>query len=424
MFRPLGLATVVALFVSLSPMSRTLAKTTVDFWEVWGRTADIKAALAGFEASNPDIEVNVTTAPQGQAQRDKLFTAIAAGAPPDIVLMVSPIAEIAMQGVLTPLDSLLAKSRSIRRQDYPPGLLDMFKVGGATYGIPAVEVGPWLGLAYNSDLFAAAGLKPNAPGTLEELLQAHKKLTRLTDGKLDQLGLDPLDAMGGTYFANIWPAVFDQVLYDAETRTLAIDTPGMRAIFDYVKSFYERPTYSQVGEFHSKYGSWSGSMASGRQVMQINGYWTAGELRQLKTRDQFAFGWVPNTRRDRLMVVGGWGMVIPKGARDVEEAFRVMEYMTGASAARAIFNGPGWLNGNLAAMRSIDTRSNPGITFFMQALSESDRVQVPENIPLTLDVRAALQKAMREVAAGQVATSQVLPDVQRQLQAKLDAVFR
>lgn len=402
------------------------AKTTIELWEPWGTTV-IKDALEPFLAQNPDIEVNITPSGQNINQRNKLLTAMAAGLPPDIVIMVSPIADIALQGVVTPLDNLLAKSNVIKAKDYPAGLLDLFKINGATYGIPAIEVGPWLGMAINADLMEAAGMPAKSPDTLDNLLRAHKKLTRMEGDQLVQLGFSPLDAMGDLYCADTWPIIFGQTLYNQEKQTLAIDTPNMRTMLNYLRSFHDNVTADQIYAFHSKQIGWfNNSMNSGKLALQINGYWTPGSTMKSGATERFryVYDWVPNTRGDKLMTMGGWGMTIPKGAAHVNEAFRIIEYFTTLEPAQIIYDKNGWLNGNLAAMRRLNTGKNQGIQFFMQALSTANRLVTAENIPIMRDVRDELKKVNWAVAKGQVGPEQALPDLQRLLSAKLDEMLK
>src|SRR5690606_35771316 len=68
---------------------------------------------------------------------------------------------------------------------------------GSTYALPLetdVRV-----LFYNKDLFAEAGLDPEAPpSTWDELAAASDALTVLEDGRIQQLGFGP--TLGNTYF--------------------------------------------------------------------------------------------------------------------------------------------------------------------------------------------------------------------------------
>jgi maltose-binding protein MalE len=117
-------------------------------------------------------------------------------------------------------------------------------------------------------------------------------------------------------------------------------------------------------------------------------------------------------------------MTIPTGAKNADAAFRIIEYFTGLEAAQSMYNINGWLNGNLATMRRLNTGNNQGIMFYMQALSTANRLRTTENIPIMRDVRAELKKVNWNVAKGLVSPEQALPDLQRLLQAKLNEIVK
>jgi ABC-type glycerol-3-phosphate transport system substrate-binding protein len=134
------------------------------------------------------------------------------------------------------------------------------------------------------------------------------------------------------------------------------------------------------------------------------------------------YDWVPNTRKDKLMTMGGWGMTIPKGAAHVKEAFRIIEYFTGLEAAQHIYNKNGWLNGNLNTMRRLDTGNNKGIMWFMQALSDANRLRTPENISIMSEIRAQFKTYNWNMCKGLISPEQALIELQKILQGKLDEV--
>lgn len=142
----------------------------------WTTTDDPTSTdlLAEFNASHPDIEVVAETVPY-QQHYDRVTTGFAAGSLPDIISVpnVNAGKAWASAGILLPLDDYIAKSSTVKEDNYfpaawAPGVLD-----GKVYGIPqSIDT---RGLAYNIDLFKQAGLKP--PTNWEEFLAAAKALT-------------------------------------------------------------------------------------------------------------------------------------------------------------------------------------------------------------------------------------------------------
>lgn len=108
-----------------------------------------------------------------------LRQAAAAGESLDVVTLhegVLPI--LAKDGLLEPLDELLAKSGRLGRESFPPALLEAFSHEGRLYGIP--QTFSTYVLFYNKRSFRDAGLAFPGPGwTWEELRRAAVALTKV-----------------------------------------------------------------------------------------------------------------------------------------------------------------------------------------------------------------------------------------------------
>lgn len=123
----------------------------------------------------------------------KLATVIAAGTPPDVEVGNLSYPEFWATGQATALDSYLAKSQTLKRED----LLDSsWKFGtylGHTYGVSAAEAFVRWGTVANTDLLAKRGLDPaQVPTNWGDLLEWHKELTVVDSATkaITQLGLD------------------------------------------------------------------------------------------------------------------------------------------------------------------------------------------------------------------------------------------
>ena len=216
-----------------------------------GRRSHVEALAADFEAQNPDIDVIPIWVPQGAAQKERLLLTMAAGTPPDLMVASAPVSELALSGLLRPIDDLLERSEHFTSANYAPEILDLYRVDGVAYGVPAIEVGPMLGLAINVDLFHEAGLATDSAVTLDDLRQAHTLLTRTNGDVITQLGFSPFDAVGGMYFPDVWAAaIYDHPVYDSDTKTLRINTPQMQDLLEYLRSFFDDVTLGQVNQFH------------------------------------------------------------------------------------------------------------------------------------------------------------------------------
>ena len=70
----------------LGAASVAFAQTQITFWHVWdgARLPIIEQIVANFEAKNPGIKVQAELVSQ-QGLMEKYLTAIAGGAPPDVI---------------------------------------------------------------------------------------------------------------------------------------------------------------------------------------------------------------------------------------------------------------------------------------------------------------------------------------------------
>src|SRR3954467_12333101 len=147
--------------------------TTLRIWAM-GREGEVLSQLMpSFEKEHPGIHVEVQQIPW-TAAHEKLLTAYVGEATPDIAMLGNTwVPEFVALNSLAPLDSFAASSRSIRRDDFFPGIWKTNVVNGRTYGIPWY-VDTRL-IFYRTDLLAKAGYT-EFPKTWAEWTTAMKKM--------------------------------------------------------------------------------------------------------------------------------------------------------------------------------------------------------------------------------------------------------
>ena len=158
-------------------MSAALAAPDkIEFWTFSMKpkfTPYFETLVKNYEAGNPGVKVEWVDFPWDVIQT-KLVTRIVAGTPPALVNLNVPWAdEFARDGLLTPVDALLADARP----RYLASTLEDLTFGGKTYGFPMysnVAV-----IAYNTQIFKAAGI-PRAPRDLDEQLLFARQIAART----------------------------------------------------------------------------------------------------------------------------------------------------------------------------------------------------------------------------------------------------
>jgi multiple sugar transport system substrate-binding protein len=141
---------------------------------------DLAQMVAAFEAANPNIKVQVETAPFND-YFTKLQTLIAGGTAPDVFeLNYENFVSYASKDVLLDMTPLVDADPTFAERFYPLAYA-AFSRDGKQYGLPASFSN--VVLFYNKDLFDAAGVEyPQPEWTWQEELAAAQKLTDAANG--------------------------------------------------------------------------------------------------------------------------------------------------------------------------------------------------------------------------------------------------
>ena len=167
--------TLLLLTIAWSPSIHAATPEKIEFWTMSLKPKFIpyfQALVKKYEAQNPGVKIEWVDFPWDILQL-KLITAIAAGTPPSLVNLSVPWAEeLARDGLIEPVESLMAQP-SI----YTKGALDDMRFNGHIYGFPHysnVNV-----IAYNKKILSAAGITV-APKNMDELLAYARQIAAKT----------------------------------------------------------------------------------------------------------------------------------------------------------------------------------------------------------------------------------------------------
>ena len=153
-----------------------------NFWGNADQAKAIQAQIDSFTAKNPGIKVNLDFADWGNYWT-KLATQSAAGSAPDVFAMSTTLylADYANKGYLVDVGELAGKD-NFDLNKYYKSALDLSSYNGKVYGLPQ-DINTII-LAYNTDMFAKAGLSaPAANATWDDIMAMAKKLTLDKNGK-------------------------------------------------------------------------------------------------------------------------------------------------------------------------------------------------------------------------------------------------
>lgn len=284
-----------------------------------------EAVVAAFEQKYPDIDVDFEAVTFSDTFL-KLKTLIAGNTPPDVMsLNFDNSYQFASMGALEPLDNWI-KSTNLDTNIYYKAPLDMFKVNGVQYSMPATFSD--VVLYYNKDLFDAAGLEyPQKDWTLDDLKTAALKLTKDTDGdgQLDQFG----------YSFPWYPIVlemFNAKIWDAQTNKCTLNSPdAIKALQTIVDSRYA-DQYAPNPDQLAQQGDWDMFLA-GKLAMYPTGPWAVGTFNEKITTFTYDIAHMPAAAKQATHVYAN-SYAMAAGSKNKEAAWKFIEFATGPEGTK------------------------------------------------------------------------------------------
>ncbi len=344
-------------------------KTKVTFWH--GNTDTEKEALEkivkAFHEQNPDIQVDMTyIARQGEGQNEKLLAAIAGGNPPDAAYFDRfEIGSWAARGSLTDLTDK-AKTDQINASDYYEFAMAEATYKGKLYGLPN-DTDARL-LYYNKDQFKEVGLDPeHPPKTIAELEAAAEKLTKKTGKRFERIGFIPWYDQGWIY---TWGWAFGGDFYDKTADKVTADHPNVVKALEWMRDYAKKYNIEDVAAFTDSAGSGADNpFLTGQLSMTVSGPWRIAGIKKYKPDFNYGVTPIPTPTGDNFTSwSGGFSYIIPKGAKNVDAAWKFIKFAAGKDGQK-IFSET---TGNLATIQSVNEGiKDPATKKFAEILPQS-----------------------------------------------------
>lgn len=235
-----------------------------------GRYDAERAIYADFTKANPGIQVEIVSpGASWTAVEEKLKTSIAGGAPLSYYQNGWGF-WFDVQPALMELTPLLARDKIDPHTTFVPTAVDFFTLNGKIWGLPLVGISVDA-LAYNADLFDAAGLahplaNPDDPSfTMDRFLEYAQKLT-----KADSLHFGFGGTVGGGEIDGIErPTYFGGGPWDDTAGKALMDQPpalqGLQFFQDLRDKYHVQPNADQVKSIGAK----GDIFTSGKIGMQV-----------------------------------------------------------------------------------------------------------------------------------------------------------
>ncbi|WP_136054196.1 ABC transporter substrate-binding protein [Microbacterium sp. K24] len=370
----------------------------VVMWGSWSgdQVDQLEEQAARFNESQDEYEVSYV--PQ-ELVEEKLLTALAGGQVPDVVLWDRyQTALYAPKGALAPIDEFVEKDDVDTSMFYEPALGEM-TVDDTLYGLPLLVDNR--SLLYNKTLLADAGVEP--PTNWDELKTAAEALAVSDGGKLTQAGMDLSDpGLFNMYLAQAG----GQLLNDDQTKTAYNSSEGIE-VLEFWKSLLDADVYEQG------FGDTGDSFAESKTAMKLDGPWALSTLDKV---DGLEYGVVPppaGPDGDTGAYMGGFGLVIPEGAKNAEGAWEFMKWWTTEAENGVAFGEiAGWIPANIEAANDPYFTENEHYSAFIETMNYA---QARPNVKGYSDVDGkALVPALERFLSGEISAEQALKEAQEQ----------
>jgi arabinogalactan oligomer/maltooligosaccharide transport system substrate-binding protein len=304
---------------------------SITYWD----TSDAKneapvyqSLIKAFEAEYPKIKVTYQNVDFTTVeQKFKAAAQSGKGAPDVIRADVGLIPEYASLHYIAPLDGTAALQDA---GDFVAGPLATTKYEGKTYAVPSVT--DTLGLLYNKDIFARAGIA-EPPSTWDELIADAKTIKEKVPG------------VAGTYVNPdayfLFPLLFGEGadLADPAAKKITINSPEAVKAVTKAKEIYD--TSSLKVDFASAYDNMQTSFKTGKVAMLVQGPWSVGDD---LTGSAFAgkesnLGYAPvpaGSTGKALAPTGGHDLAVYQGSKNLAAAYLFTQFMTSSDSQQQI----------------------------------------------------------------------------------------
>ncbi|MEV5712321.1 sugar ABC transporter substrate-binding protein [Amycolatopsis mediterranei] len=294
---------------------------TVTVWLMSGSApATLTDALnKEFEAAHPGVKVKYEVQ-QWDGIQQKLTTALASGAPPDVIEIgnTQTAAFASQDGVLT---DLTADKDSFNGSQWLKGLADSGSYDGKTYGVPFYAANREV--IYRKDMFEQAGIaKP--PASNDEWIDAIGKLKTKFGSDSD---FQALYMPGQNWYALlsfIWDNGGDIAKADGKNYKATLDTPEAKAGLDFYKKLVDTSGTKAPKDADEAKPQQATVYGAGKVAMMIGLPWelaTAAKTDASLTGKTGAFAIPSKTAGQSAPVfLGGSNLAIPANSKNVAAA--------------------------------------------------------------------------------------------------------
>lgn len=299
-------------------------EVTIAYWGLWENDSNVRSILNDFESTHPKIKV--TYVKQSHRQyRERLQAAIARGEGPDVFRFHNTWVPMLNRDLsLVPTEVMSAST--FLSSFYPVASSDLV-AGSSIYGIPLMIDG--LGLYYNEDLFATAGV--SVPTTWNDVLDVTPKLTVRNESGIVTSAIALGTAGNVEHFSDI---VATMILQNGAKLTNLKSKEAAEALIFYRK--FAEPS-DPVYTWNESLDNSIVAFANGRVAMILAPSWRAFDIKQINPNLRFTIAPIPQLPGNTVTWASYWVEGVSAKSRSPKQAWEFVSFLTSKETATKLY---------------------------------------------------------------------------------------
>lgn len=290
---------------------------TLNYWGLWEDDPLMETVLSTFEQAHPNVKITYTKQ-SPQQYRERVQAAIDRGDGPDIFRFHNTwVTMFHNELAPAPTTKDMMTAAQFAQTFYPVASADL--VGGSTiYGMPVMFDG--LGLFYNEDLFASAGV--TVPTTWEDVLNMVPKLTVKTDTTIVTSAI----ALGTTGNVENWSDILaTMMMQNGAKLSNPTGTQAEQAVVFYKK--FATPT-DPVYTWNDSMDNSVTAFANGKVAMILAPSWRAFDVKTANPNLHFKVAPIPQLPGNTVNWASYWAEGVSSKSTNQVLAWEFVQYIT------------------------------------------------------------------------------------------------
>lgn len=299
-------------------------EVTIQYWGLWENDALITPVIADFEAKNPKIKVQYVKQNHRQ-YRERLQAAIARGDGPDVFRFHNTWVPM-LKDDLAPVPETVMSASTFSSTFYKVASRDLV-AGQTIFGIPLMIDG--LGLYYNEDMFAAAGVA--LPTTYEELLQIVPQLTVKQENQI----LTSAIAMGTTGNVENFSDILAVMMMQNGAKLTEPKGVEAEQTLIFFRKFADPadPVYTWNATLDNSIVAF----ANGQVAMIFAPSWRAFDIKQINPNLRFRIAPIPQLPGNTVTWASYWVEGVSTKSKQKEAAWQFLNFLTSRETAIKLY---------------------------------------------------------------------------------------